>query len=317
MTELVDWDDFVEGGYSQLSFTLQGPAGGNRDSDNITTAIARSGPYFCGFDNVGMTSFGVLFFDAAGNVISSDTEEVGVSISLSGPFWKSVDGSRTGFSLKSYDNVPYQYSRPRSVEGSRYCRTDENPTLYGELCDKSRSFQIDDEGLDSQPLPSPYAKWDITVVEGKSLLRSRGAASLAVITSFKATKNEDLLCVSPRTAPLSVSSSLVTDDFSSGAQETATALGGVAAAVVALGAVVLGVVVYRRRKQEALEGEGEDESMLPKVATNPLHEGEDGETLESSGDGPAALEEYHTLLKKKVITRQEFLAVKRRILDRA
>lgn len=310
VSELVDWDDFVEGGYSQLSFALQGPAGGSYDLDNVSTSVARSGPYFCGFDNVGMTSFGVLFFDAAGNIISSDSQEIGVSVSLSGPFWKTADGSRVGFSLKSYDNVPYQYSRPRTVGGSRFCRTDENPTLYGELCDKSRSFQIDDEGLDSQPLPSPYAKWDVTIVEGKELLRSRGASGLAVIASFKATKNDELLCVAPRTGALRVSAVASTGSPPE-ANAAESVAGGFAAGAAVVGALVLGVVAYRRRKQTA-DVDEEGEEMLPKMAQNPMHSG--GDEVEPNENSAATLEEYHALLKKKVITRKDFEALKKKIL---
>lgn len=258
----------MDGGYSQIAFTLHGPAEGRPDLDNVTSVISRSGPYFCGFDNIGMTSFGVLFFDAQGNVISSDSEDISVTISLSGPFWKTVDGERAGFALKSYDNVPYQYSKPRIVGGSRFCRTDENPTLYGELCDKSRSFQIEDRGLDSQPLPSPYAKWDINVVGGKELLRSRGAAGLAVIASFKATKNDDMLCVAPRLAPLKVV------DFST-SKSKATDLdaggffgGGFAAGAAVMGAGVLGAVFYRKRKKDVVDAKG---SMNMRTAKNEPH----------------------------------------------
>ena len=323
VTELVDWDDFVESGYAKLSFALNGPVVPNLDVDNITSRVARSGPFFCGYDNVGMTSFGVLFFDSAGNIISSSQEDVAISITLSGPFWKTVNGVRTGFSLKAYEKVPYQYSKPKILEGSRYCRTDENPTLYGELCDKSRSFQLKNEGLDSQPLPSPYAKWDVEVVEGKDLLKSRGATSLAIIASFKATKNDDLFCVAPRTQLLTLSSVLPESALASAIrQKNQAEAATVVVASVAVVALALGGLFsyagYRRLTNREGDAEAyETEGMLPKANSLVVRKPADlTDDSESHLEGPTTLAEYHKLLKVGAISRKEYAAVKKMILPR-
>ena len=273
MSELIDWDDFKESGYSKLSFTLRGPPS-EIDMSNNSYAAIRSGPAFCGFDNVGMSSFGVLFLDSDGKIITSTTQEVGVSISLAGPFWKTIAGKRIGFSIKSYDEVPYSYSAPRSTGGTMYCRTDENPTLYGTLCDKSRSFQINGQGLNSQPLPSPYGRWDIEVVEGVDLLRARGVAGLSIVSSFKAVKAEEQICINPRVAALEVR---VNDgSFVAGSKFGAvfengilpSFLGGIGSSitlVLILSAVAL--MVYRKRlpSNEALEVQEEREPLKSEI----------------------------------------------------
>ena len=194
VTELIDMEQFRDSGYQQISFALNGPPENAYGTNPLNVVDLRNGPYFCNYDNIGMTSFGLIFLDGDGNIIADEDVEIGVSVTLSGPFFKTIGGTRKGFSLRAYEDVIYRYSRPKTLEGARYCRTDETPTLFGQICDKGRSFEIETDGLNSQPLPSPYAKWDVKVTQGAGLLASKSVAGVKLITTFNAIRNEDMLC---------------------------------------------------------------------------------------------------------------------------
>lgn len=128
-------ESFIQGGFDNFSFSLSGPPTDAFVRTNLSTSALRDGPYFCKYDNIGMTSLGILFFNETEDVIAAD-EEIGLSVTLNSPFYKHKDGVRTAFSLSGLNDIPYRYSQPRSVSGELYCRTDERPTLFGTVCDK-------------------------------------------------------------------------------------------------------------------------------------------------------------------------------------
>ena len=134
---MVDLVRFNETGYKNFSFTLSGPPEAAYDPlVNLSSEEIRLGPYFCAYDNIGMQSFGVVFLDSNFDIIGNSTHDIGLSITLGGPFIKTAAGVRAGFALKPYENVVYRYSLPQIINGDRFCRTDETPTLFGEVCDK-------------------------------------------------------------------------------------------------------------------------------------------------------------------------------------
>lgn len=127
-----------------------------------------------------------------------------------------------------------------------------------------RAFEIDEVGLNTQPLPTPYAQWDVTVVQGKELLAARGVVGVKIIASFNAVRNEDMLCRGERriysTSSLIVSSPAgsVQAESTSSAIVSAGALGG-------LGAVLAGgLIAYSLRSVRSNEDDPETEGLVSK-----------------------------------------------------
>ena len=136
VTSLVDMTQFAASGYKNFTFTLNAPPISALRGEQLTTNELRAGPYFCSMENIGMTSFGIIFLDRNEEIVAVQTEDLEMSISLSGPFYKTAAEERFAFSLRPYENFEYRYSRPKTVETNRFCRTDERPTLFGTICDK-------------------------------------------------------------------------------------------------------------------------------------------------------------------------------------
>ena len=136
VSALVDMTQFNSSGYRNFSFTLNAPPISALRGEALSPQELRAGPYFCNMENIGMTSFGIIFLNKSEEIVAMQKEDIEMSINLSGPFYKTAAESRVVFSLRPYVNFEYRYSGPRTVETNRFCRTDERPTLFGTICDK-------------------------------------------------------------------------------------------------------------------------------------------------------------------------------------
>ena len=126
---------------------------------------------------------------------------------------------------------------------------------FGSIC--SRGVELETDGLGTQPLPSPYAKWDVKITRGSSRLEALEVAGIKIIATFDATFNSKMTCsgedISMYTSSLQVVAPATEADDS-------VALGVsvfVVIAVVALGGVF---AVYRRKRTDLAQAEEEQES---------------------------------------------------------
>lgn len=159
--------DFLKAGAfnSSFVFNLAGPGGttslreGSDDADD-TDAVLRSGPWFCDLDNVELESLGIVFLDDEQNILAGNVDDpVEMTITLSGPFVKTLDGERYSYEMRPYEGIPFSYSRPDS---SGNCAGSERPWFYGQICHGNIQYAQDARVL----RPSPYAQWSVKVVKG-------------------------------------------------------------------------------------------------------------------------------------------------------
>ena len=145
-----------------------------------STFAGLGAPHLCDSDNVEVTSVGVLFTDAAGRlVVNSDGQDIKVSISLEGPFYKTIGQvtEQLEFSMGAFANMVYSYTAAR--DGA--CGTAQSPFCFDVVC-HGNTRHVTRDAPSNFALPSPYAHWKVKVLEGASDVAARTANVLIVVT---------------------------------------------------------------------------------------------------------------------------------------
>lgn len=187
LTNVVDLAAMRANGFNEtILFQLEGPFGFEEGS-----ALLRSSPWFCGIDNVELVNFGLVFLDDEQNVLSGSIDDpVGMSMSLHGPFVKTLDGERYSFEMRSYSDIAFDYTKP-DTDG--FCSSERRPWFYGAICHGLLEY-AQDETQDGDALrPSPYAKWEVNVTRGHHHL-FEFASQMILFADIVGRANTDVPC---------------------------------------------------------------------------------------------------------------------------
>ncbi len=263
VSELVNLEELRA--FGSATFDLLAPiaAATAERGDHFSGALYRRGPYFCSeslkFDAVEMSKVGILLFNSRGELLGpprdsglSNGADLTVAIKLESPFSKTWQGNVTSFKLPAFSSLSYSYNKPVSGMCSQGF-----PSLGGILCEGSAQGQPGK----TQALPSPYARWTITVnKESRKFLAD--VADVAIIADLTGVINPSLEC-RPKVVPYK---SLGGEEAKSGGLGTTTIAliaSGVAIAVLASAAAVL-----RHRRRSRASGAPIDDNNV--VSVNPV-----------------------------------------------
>ena len=121
--------------------------------------------------------------------------------------------------------------------------------------------------MQTRPLPSPYARWDIQVTQGEEFLMAKGVAHVQIITKFLATVNSEMECrggLSLPGASAALSDSSVEE---AGIDVTMTTSLSLLVVFAATASAAL-IVRHKKKGQQSAEILGESEKM---TSANPLY----------------------------------------------
>ena len=251
ITELIDIANIQETG--TFSFQLNGPTPiyviGGRESSN-SAGFERGGPFFCSdslkLDNIELESLGILFYDKDDKLIGPQTTNlndnvVRVGIKLAGPFTKAWRNVTTRYAMADYKNIQFSYHLPTNG----YCRVDGVvPALGGSLCRGGIQSQPDPA---IQPLPSPYAKWTVTVLSGMQYIRN--FTSVKIVANLIGVENSKLICRRTTTGYRQIYSPTIPSNLLTGTTNLnhSAAIVGVIGGLFVAALMVLAVVIRQRR----------------------------------------------------------------------